>query len=105
MNMINGIKVKRIEPLAGNTFTPDWSNTTKCAMTTMDKAPSRPSTVAEFDVPLNYKEMQLALDNTDTMNESWNLLNAAVLERTGMQIIGVFELLSITINGQTRPLH
>ena len=43
------ISVKRIDPVPGNTFTADWLNNTSGADT-------RPSTVAEFDIELNFEE-------------------------------------------------
>lgn len=57
------------------------------------------------EIPLNYKEMQLALDNSDTMNQSWDILCDAVMERTGIEIQDQMELEEIIINGKVRPLH
>ena len=48
-------------------------------------------------LPLNYKEMQLALGSSGTeevqgnVNELWDLMCNAVLERTGTEIIGQIE--------------
>ena len=57
-------------------------------------------------IHLNYKEMQLAMDkDAETINKSWDLLNDAVLERTGTEIIGQIELDYIVINGVEKTFH
>ena len=57
-------------------------------------------------IHLNYKEMQLAMDkNAETINESWDLLNDAVLERTGTVVIGQIELDYIVVNGVKKTFH
>ena len=58
-----------------------------------------------LDIPLNDKEMVLALDKSDSMNRSWEILDDSVYARTGVRIIGNFELDFIIINGDRRPLH
>jgi len=56
-------------------------------------------------IVLNSKECQLVLDKTD-QNASWELLCMSVLHRSGIDIQdGNWELVSYTINGNTRPLH
>jgi len=57
------------------------------------------------DIPLNYKEMQLAMDKSDRQNDSWDLMCALVLDRCGVEIIDQMELEKIVINGLERPLH
>ena len=57
------------------------------------------------EIPLNYKEMQLATDKSDMSNDSWDIMCDAVLERTGIEIIGQMELDQIVINGIDKPLH
>ncbi|MGY8868151.1 MAG: hypothetical protein ACKVJK_21295 [Methylophagaceae bacterium] len=100
-NMINGIKVKRIEPVEGNTHTPDWANSTDCAMTTVDSTPTRPSTIAEFSIPLNYKEMQCALDESEGIFNSTIMLDTMLEERTGFKLIGKYSIEAVVVNGNT----
>ena len=50
------LTVKRIEPLDGNTFTADWANNTRGDYQDLDKADTRPSTVANFDIELTFEE-------------------------------------------------
>jgi hypothetical protein len=57
------------------------------------------------EIPLNYKEMQLALDNSDTLLDSWSLLIDMLKERLDMTLQGNYELETITVNKKTRPLH
>lgn len=57
------------------------------------------------EIPLNYKEMQLAMDKSIKQNESWHIMCDAVFDRTGFEIIGHMELNAIVINGIERPLH
>lgn len=62
------------------------------------------------DIPvtihLNYKEMQLAMDkNAETINKSWDLLNDAVLERTGNEIIGELDIDYIVVDGVKKVFH
>ena len=39
------------------------------------------------DIPLNYKEMQLAMDKSDKQNDSWEIMCALVLDRCGIDHI------------------
>ena len=55
-------------------------------------------------INLNYKEMQLALDNTN-INASWDLMCDAVLQRTGTEIIGQIEIDYIVVDGVKRTFH
>lgn len=57
------------------------------------------------EIALNYKEMQLVLDQSETVNESWELMCDAVLERTGRQIKGAMDLDYIVVNGVEKVFH
>jgi hypothetical protein len=57
------------------------------------------------EIALNYKEMQLVLDQSETVNESWELMCDAVLERTGRQIKGAMDLNYIVVNGVEKVFH
>lgn len=58
------------------------------------------------ELTLNYKEMQLAMDkNAETINKSWDLLNDAVLERTGNEIIGELDIYYIVVDGVKKVFH
>jgi len=56
-------------------------------------------------IPLNSKEMQLALDKGPLQNKSWYMMCMSVKRRGGPDIIGNYELHYIRINGVDRPLH
>jgi len=53
---------------------------------------------------LNYKEMQLALDNTHP-NESWDLMCEAVKARNGTEIQGQIEIDYIYVQGVRHNFH
>jgi len=57
------------------------------------------------EIALNYKEMQLVLDQSETINESWELMCDAFLERTGRQIKGAMDLNYIVVNGVEKVFH
>jgi hypothetical protein len=57
------------------------------------------------EIPLNYKEMQFALDEGNTLLDSWNLLILMLIERLDLNLQGNYELETITVNSKTRPLH
>jgi len=57
------------------------------------------------EIPLNYKEMQLAMDNGDNCNSSWDIMCDMVKERTGIEIQDQLELQTIIVGGKERPLH
>ena len=57
-----------------------------------------------IDIPLNSKEMQLALDKSD-IDASWDLMCQSVRYRVGIDIIGNYDLKYIFINGVKMPLH
>ena len=57
-----------------------------------------------IDIPLNSKEMQLALDKSN-VDASWSLMCDSVRYRLGIDIIGNYDLVSIIVNGDKRPLH
>jgi len=56
------------------------------------------------DIILNSKECQLISDKTN-INASWDLCCKSIKSRTGLDIIGNFDLVSVTIEGNTWPLH
>lgn len=56
------------------------------------------------EIPLNSKEMQLALDRSN-IDASWSLMCDSVRYRIGIDIIGNYNLVSILVNGNERPLH
>ncbi len=62
-------------------------------------------------IPMNYKELQLALGSIGTeevqgnVNASWELMCDAVLERTGTEIIGQIEIDYIVVDGVKRTTH
>jgi hypothetical protein len=57
-----------------------------------------------IDIPLNSKEMQLALDRSD-IDASWSLMCDSIRYRLGIDIIGNYDLKYIIVNGDKRPLH
>ena len=57
-----------------------------------------------IDIPLNSKEMQLALDRSD-IDARWSLMCDSINYRLGIDIIGNYDLVSIIVNGDKRPLH
>ena len=56
-------------------------------------------------IPLNSKEMQLAMDNSDRMNESWALMCDSVYNRLGIEIIGKLNINFIVVNGLAKVFH
>ena len=56
------------------------------------------------EIPLNSKEMQLALDKSNP-DASWSLMCDSVNYRIGIDIIGNHNLQFIIVKGQKRPLH
>ena len=57
------------------------------------------------EIPLNSKEMQLAMDNGPLQNDSWEMLNASVVSRGEMNIIGDIDIESIVIGGVAKVFH
>tara|TARA_Y100000004_G_scaffold65899_1_gene73945 strand:+ start:546 stop:767 length:222 start_codon:yes stop_codon:yes gene_type:complete len=57
------------------------------------------------DIPLNSKEMQLAMDKGPLQNDSWELMNASVVSRGEMNIIGDIDIDSIVIGGVAKVFH
>lgn len=57
-----------------------------------------------IDIPLNSKEMQLALDKSN-VDASWSLMCDSINYRLGIDIIGNYDLKYIFINGVKMPLH
>ena len=63
------------------------------------------ATGIEVEIPLNSKEMQLALDEGLQMNDSWELMNASVVSRGEMNIIGDIDVSDIVIGGVAKVFH
>jgi len=63
------------------------------------------ATGQEVELPLNGKEMQLALDKGAELNESWTLLNRMVRARGEVSIIGEVEVDFLVVNGVKRSFH
>ena len=57
-----------------------------------------------IDLPLNSKQMQLAMDKSN-IDASWNLLCDSINQMYGISIIGNYNLINIIVNGDVRPLH
>jgi len=57
------------------------------------------------DMPLNGKEIQLAIDNTETLNKSWRLMCESVYSREGIWIEGNYEVDTIVISGVAKLFH
>ena len=57
------------------------------------------------EIPLNSKEMQLARDEGLQMNDSWELMNASVVSRGEMNIIGDIDVEEIVIGGVAKVFH
>ena len=57
-----------------------------------------------IDIPLNSKEMQLALDKSN-VDASWSLMCDSINYRMGIDIIGNYDLKYIIVNGDKRALH
>jgi len=67
------LSVKRSEPVPGNSFTSDWLNNTSGVDT-------RPSTVANFDIELNFEEA------TALFNGYMTLLDDMLKKRLGIDL-------------------
>ena len=63
------------------------------------------ATGQEVELPLNGKEMQLALDKGAELNESWTLMNRMVRARGEISIIGEVEVDFLVVNGVKRRFH
>jgi hypothetical protein len=63
------------------------------------------ATGQEVELPLNGKEMQLALDKGAQLNESWTLMNRMVRARGEISIIGEVEVDFLVVNGVKRSFH
>ena len=57
------------------------------------------------EIPLNSKEMQLAMDKGPLQNDSWEMLNASVVSRGEMNIIGDIDIEEIVIGGVAKVFH
>lgn len=63
------------------------------------------ATNIDQEIPLNSKEMQLAMDKSSP-NESWDLMCESVLHREGIDIQdGNWELEFLVIGGVKKVLH
>ena len=58
-----------------------------------------------INIPLNSKEMQLALDKSDKQNDSWDLMCDSVYDRLGIMIKGNLNISIIRVNGVDRVFH
>lgn len=60
-----------------------------------------------IEIPLNSKEMQLALYNGDgnIMNWCWEQMCDSVMHREGIEIIGAIDIDYIVINGEKKRFH
>ena len=56
-------------------------------------------------IPLNSKEMQLAMDNSEYINKSWALMCDSVYQRLGIEIIGKLNINYIVVNGLAKVFH
>ena len=62
-------------------------------------------------IPMNYKEMQLALGSLGTeevqgnVNDLWDLCCESVLARSGTEIIGQIEIDYIVVDGVKKTFH
>ena len=57
------------------------------------------------EIPLNSKEMQLAMDKGPMQNESWEMMNASVVSRGEMNIIGDIDIDFMVIGGVSKVFH
>jgi hypothetical protein len=57
------------------------------------------------EIPLNGKEMQLAMDKGPKLNESWRAMCFSVLSRTGITIEGAIDIDFIVVDGLRRSFH
>ena len=53
----------------------------------------------------NSKDMQLAMDNSEYINESWALMCDSVYKRLGIEIIGKLNINYIVVNGLAKVFH
>jgi hypothetical protein len=58
-----------------------------------------------MEIPLNYKEMQLALFKDVNGVEKWDIMADALFERTGITIIGQMEIDYMVVEGIKRVFH
>ena len=63
------------------------------------------SSEKDIIIPLNSKEMQLAMDNSEYINESWALMCDSVYQRLGIEIIGKLNIKFIVVNGLAKVFH
>ncbi len=60
-----------------------------------------------MEIPLNYKEMQVALSSKliGKWYEQWDMMAKALFERTGITIIGQMEIDYMVVEGDQRVFH
>ena len=86
------MSLKRKEPLDGNSFTADWANNTRGGAAgdlSLSDASTRPSTVANLDIDLNFYEVT-ALLNGQTM-----ILEDMLKDRLGINIFTNYEIIGL----------
>ena len=57
------------------------------------------------EIPLNGKEMQLAMDTGPYMNESWDMMCDSVVARGDYRINGEIEIDFIVVGGNQKVFH
>ena len=57
-----------------------------------------------IDLPLNSKQMKLAMDKSNIYS-SWNLLCDSINQMYGISILCNYNLINLIVNGDVRPLH
>ena len=86
------ISVKRIEPVPGNTFTADWTSTRedrRIGNWVPDTCSNRPSSIAEFDIELNFEE------TTALLNGYLDILNNMLKERLKIDLLERYNIISV----------
>jgi hypothetical protein len=86
------ISVKRIEPVPSNTFTADWTSSReerRIGNWLPDTCSNRPSSVAEFDIELNFEE------TTALLNGYLDILNNMLKERLKIDLLERYNIISV----------
>ena len=90
-HIVNSISVKRIEPVPGNSFTADWTSTQedrRVGNWLPSTADQHPSTVAEFDIDINFEE------TTALLNGYLDILNDMLKERLHIDLLDRYNIVS-----------
>ena len=85
------ISVKRIEPVPGNTFTADWTSTRedrRIVNWIPDTCSNRSSSIAEFDIELNFEE------TTALLNGHLGILDNMLKERLKIDLLERYNIIS-----------